>query len=394
MDEINKLDGSNSLERLTDDLLEDVRESIDTKDALELPIAELSLLGTSVADLLPAFRTITETRTFNTAGLYKLMNAAPGDTLKMAKNGNAYGALKTSEGKSKFLQIREVGGLTTTREIITPIDPTTMAMAMMLYSIEKDLDEIIETQKAILSFLEIENESQIEADVETLVEMVNNYKYNWDNKLTVANSHNVVLDIKNRSRKNILAFQKKIEAKVSKKQVLSNQGKLNSSLSDLVKKFKYYRLSLYIFTLASLMEIMLAGNFKEEYIIGTKNEIEKLSDQYREYFMDASLYLEKISKTGVEANLFKGLGLAGKKAGKLIGSIPLVNKGPIDEFLQDKGDSLYNDGIGFEKNLLRSFAILANPETRILIEKIEAINYIYNGTKEIYFDKDSIFFLS
>ena len=393
MGETNKFDGSNSLERLTDALLEDARKSIDTKEALKMPIAELSMLGTSVASLLPVLNTLTDTKTFNTDGLFRIANAAVGDTLKIAKNGNAWGAMKTLEGKSKFVQLKEVKGLTAATQTMAPIDPTTMVVAMMLYSIEKDLDEIIETQKAILSFLEIENESQIEADVETLMEIVNNYKYNWDNQLTVANSHNVVMDIKNRSRKNILAFQKKLAAEVSKKQVLTSQGKTSSILADLVKKFKYYRLSLYIFTLASLMEIMLSGNFKEEYITSAKFEIEKLSDQYREYFMEGSLYLEKISKTGVEANLFKGIGIAGKTAGKFIGAIPLVNKGPVDEFLQDRGDSLYKGGLEIEKNLLKSFAELGNPGTRILIEKIEDINHIYNRTSEIYFDKDSIFFL-
>ncbi len=393
MGEINKFEESNSLEILTDSLLEDARKSIETKETLKLPMAELSMLGASVASLLPVFNTLTDTKTFNTDGLFRIANAAVGDTLKMAKNGNAWGAMKTLEGKSKFVQLKEVKGLTAATESAGVINPTTMFVAMMLYSIEKDLDEIIETQKEILSFLEIENESQIEADVETLMEIVNNYKYNWDNKLSVANSHNVVMDIKNRSRKNILAFQKKLAAEVSKKQVLTSQGKINSILADLVKKFKYYRLSLYIFSLASLMEIMLSGNFKEEYLASTKFDIEKLSDQYREYFMEGSLYLEKISKTGVEANLFKGIGMAGKTAGKFIGSIPLVNKGPVDEFLQDKGISLYEDGLGLEKNLLKNFAELANPQTRMLVEKIEDINYIYNRTREVYFDKDSIFFL-
>lgn len=42
------------------------------------------------------------------------------------------------------------------------------------------------------------------------------------------------------------------------------------------------------------MEIMLSGNFKKEYIENTKNEIEKLSAKYRDYFNEASLYIENI----------------------------------------------------------------------------------------------------
>lgn len=394
MGDISKVDGNYNLEILTEEMLEDARKSINLKNTLSLPIAELSMLGSSVSSLAPVFNTITQTTSLPTEGLYKIANIALGDTLKMAKNGNAWGAMKTSIGKSKMVQLKEVGSLTATTKTVLPIDPATIIVAMMLYSIEKDIKEISETQKKILSFLEVENESQIEADVETLMEIVNNYKYNWDKELVVANSHNVIMDIKNRSRKIILAFQKKLTTEVSKKQLLTSQGKINSTLADLLKKFKYYRLSIYIFSLASLMEIMLSGNFKEEYIENTKNEIEKLSSKYRDYFNEASLYIEKISKNGVEANLFKGIGLAGKTAGKFIGNIPLIKKGPVDEFLTAKGENLYNDAQEIEKNLVRNFAELANPGTRMLIGKIEDLNYIYNRTNQICFNKDSIFFLS
>ena len=394
MGDISKVDGNYNLEILTEEMLEDARKSINLKNTLSLPIAELSMLGSSVSSLAPVFNTITQTTSLPTEGLYKIANIALGDTLKMAKNGNAWGAMKTSIGKSKMVQLKEVGSLTATTKTVLPIDPATIIVAMMLYSIEKDIKEISETQKKILSFLEVENESQIEADVETLMEIVNNYKYNWDKELVVANSHNVIMDIKNRSRKIILAFQKKLTTEVSKKQLLTSQGKINSTLADLLKKFKYYRLSIYIFSLASLMEIMLSGNFKEEYIEKTKNEIEKLSSKYRDYFNEASLYIEKISKNGVEANLFKGIGLAGKTAGKFIGNIPLIKKGPVDEFLTAKGENLYNDAQEIEKNLVRNFAELANPGTRMLIGKIEDLNYIYNRTNQICFNKDSIFFLS
>lgn len=393
MGDISKIIGDNNLELITGALLEDTRKAIDIKDTLSLPIAELSLLGVTISSLLPYFRTVTQTTSLPADGLFRIANQSSEDTLKMAKNGNAWGAMLTSKGKSKLVQLTEVDSVLSATKTVAPINPGLIFVAMMIYSVEEDMEQIKQNQKKILSFLEVENESQIEADVETLMEIVKNYKYNWDNLMIVTNSHNVVMDIKNRARKNILSFQKKINDEVLKKELFARQGKINSRLADLVKKFKYYRLSLYIFSLSSLMEIMLAGNFKEEYILSTRNEIEKLSSQYRNYFMEASLYLERISKTGIEKNLFKGIGLAGKTAGKVIGSIPLINKGPVDEYLQDKGDDIYKSSLEIEKNLLRNFADLANPSTRIFIEKIENLNYIYNKTEEIYFNKEKIYFL-
>lgn len=138
---------------------------------------------------------------------------------------------------------------------VAAFNPATMMMAAALYSIEKDLAEISEAQKKILSFLEVENESQIEADVESLMNMVTNLKHNWDNELYVSGSHNQVMSIQNRARKNMIAYQKKVSEIVSSKQFIVAQNKVNSVLTDLDKKFKYYRLSLYIFSLASFGRI-------------------------------------------------------------------------------------------------------------------------------------------
>lgn len=392
--EADTVSGENGLVELTEGLLMDARASINSNKALSVPIAELSTLGAGVSSLIPAFNAVTQTTSIATDGLFRIANATAGDTLKIAKNGNAWGAMKTATGGSKMVQLAEVGPLSATTQTVAAFNPATMMMAAALYSIEKNLAEIAETQKKILTFLEVESESQIEADVESLMGIVTNYKYNWDNELSVASSHKLVMDIQNRARKNMIAYQKKVTDTVSPKQFIVAQSKVNSTLSDLEKKFKYYRLSLYTFSLASLMEIMLSGNFKEEYIAKVKDEIEVLSDTYREQFEKGSLYLEKLGNAGVEANVVKGIGTVGKAVGKLIGSIPLVKEGTVDEFLQDKGAHLQKNAIGMEMKAVQAFAAVGNPGTRVFVEKMEDLIRIYNHTSQICFDSEKIYLLA
>lgn len=392
--ELEKVSGENELVELTVDLLTDVRTSTNNQKMLSVPIAELATLGAGVSSLIPAFNTVTQTSTIATGGLFRIANAAAGDTLKMAKNGNAWGAMKTATGGSKMVQLAETGPLSATTQSVAAFNPATMMMAVALYSIEKDIAEIAETQKKILTFLEVENESQIEADVETLMGIVTNYKYNWDNELSVSSSHQSIMDIQNRARKNMIAYQKRVNEVVSSKQFVVNQSKANSTLSDLEKKFKHYRLSLYTFSLASLMEIMLSGNFKEEYIAKIRDDIKTVSDTYRDQFGKASLYLEKLGAVGVEANIVKGIGTAGKAVGKFIGSIPLVKEGQVDEFLQDKGAHLKEKSVGMEKKVVKAFAVLANPGTGVLVEKMEDMIQIYNHTSQICFDNEKIYLLA
>lgn len=388
------VDESKDLMEITEGLLLDTKSSIENKKTMSVPIAELSALGAGVASLVPAFNTVTTTTTLAADGLFTIANKVAGDTLKMAKNGNAWGAMKTATGGSKMVQLAEAGPLAATSQAVSAINPTTMMMAVALYSIEKQLGEIAETQKQILSFLEIKDEAGIEGDLETLTELINNYKHNWDNEIYVQNSHKMVMDIKRTARSNMLASQKRVAELVASKKLVVGQGQVKSTLSEMEKRFKYYKLALYTYSLASMMEIMLGGNYKEEYITGIKDEIIKLSGNYRELFEKSSLYLEKLGRSAVEANVLKGIGTAGKAVGKFIGSIPLVKEGPVDEFLQDGGANLKKNAIGMEKQAVHQFAALNNSGTHIFVNKMEDMIQIYNHTERICFDDKQIYLVA
>ena len=381
------------LAEVTEDMLVDVRREISSAKTLSMPIAELALLGAGVSSLIPVLRTVTQTTTFNTQGLYQLANAGVGDVLKVAKNGNFWGAFKTADGASKFAQLQAAGPLSATNTAVMPIDPATMMMAVALFAIEQQLKGIEEMQKQILSFLEIEKESEIEADVEILSKIITTYKNNWNNEHFVASNHKMVLDIQRTARKNMLSYKKKVAELLDSKKLIVAQSKVKSTLNDLQKKFKYYRLSLYTFSMASLIEIMLSGNFKEEYISDIKAEIKKFSLEYRDLFTECSMYLEKMTSVSVEANVMKGIGVASKAVGKFIGSIPVVKEGQVDEFLQDSGAHLKENALDMQKNVIEAFAELHNPGTGVFMDKMDDMIQIYNHTDRICFDDKKIYLL-
>ena len=290
--------------------------------------------------------------------------------------------------------MQEVGPLSANTVTTMPVDPTTMMMAVALYSIENKLSDIVEMQKQILSFLEIEKESEIEADVQVLTNLIRNYKSNWDNELFVMNHHKLVIDIKKTSLKHMCSYRKNIQDAFSKKKIIVDKNKVKSILNDLERKFKYYRMSLYTYSLASLLEIMLSGNFKENYILNIKKEVEEYAKEYRMIFDEASKYLEKMGFSALDTVLLGGVGIASKKVGDLIGAIPVVNKGPIDEFLQEGGKKLENRAFDQKLKFAHDFATLGNPQTGMLVEKMEDLIDIYNHTNTICFDKENIYCLA
>lgn len=384
----------NDIISIADDMLLDVQTKINESKKISMPIVQLSTLGAGVASLLPIFRTITQTTSTSGDGLYRLANATIGDTLKVAKNGNFWGALKTIDGTSKFAQFQSAGPLSATSNTVMPIDPVTLIMSIALFSIEKQLGNIADMQKQIISFLEIEKESKIEADIETLSSIMTNYKHNWDNEHFIATNHKMVGDIRRDARQHINSYQKRVKDIINDKQFIVLQSKINNTLEELQKNFKYYRLSIFTFSMSSLIEIMLSGNFKEENILSIKKEIEQLSLIYREIYSESSLYLETAENASIETNLLKGVGIASKKVSNLISNIPIIKDGQVDEFFEDSGNKISNKANLIEKNVIESFLDLSNPATHLFTEKMDDLIQIYNHTSEIYFDNKNIYLIA
>jgi len=90
--ELEKVDDEIELVELTEELLQEARATIEKNKVLSVPISGLATLGTGVATLLPALNKLTGSN----ETLYRLANAAVGDSLKLAKNGNFWGSFPYS----------------------------------------------------------------------------------------------------------------------------------------------------------------------------------------------------------------------------------------------------------------------------------------------------------
>ena len=116
--------------------------------------------------------------------------------------------------------------------------------------------------------------------------------------------------------------------------------------------------------------------------------------EYRQMFSTSSDFIEKTAGKTVESNVLKGLGAASKTLGAMLGSIPLIKDGPVDEWLSEGGEKLNQQGLGLEQGLVQKLKEASNPMTGMFLEKIDSLNTIFNKTSEIYFDKDKIYLLA
>ena len=227
-------------------MLAEVETDISLLNPIKLPIEQIALLGTGVASIMPSLRTITNTITMSGDKLFRWVNSEnAAGTLKLNKKDHLLGgSFIDKSGKSVYAKFESVGSQTVTSATVMPIDPTTLMIAAALASIEKKLDNIIEMERQILTFLEEDKESEIEGDLKTLTNIVKEYKFNWDNSDYKSSHHKLVLDIKRTAEQNIIFYQKQVADKLKDDPFVHLQHFVDTKQNDLQKLFKYYQMSL------------------------------------------------------------------------------------------------------------------------------------------------------
>ena len=359
-------------------MLVDVKKDFDLMTTKQVPINSLQSLGSGVSQLVPTLETITSIKSGN--NLYRVTNLNIFDKLNTTKKGITYGVVKKADGSSKLAQLKKVH-----------VDPATIMMAVALYEIESQLNEIIDLSKRIFSFLERDKEAEIEADLETLNISIREFKYNWQDKQYLANNHKHVMDIKRTAKKNMNFYKKQITDDILKNNIVVINQTMNSLLTELEKKFKYYRLSLYIYSYASYLEIMLLGNYQEDYLLTKKEELEALDNEYANNFDIALKFIQKNANKSLEGNLLKGIGTAGKAIGTLAEKVPLMKEKKVNEWFDEKGSNLSKSGDNIKNEFIKKFEEISESNTKTFINKVDDFNCIYNKTKEIYFDGKNIY---
>ena len=365
-------------------MLADVRKENLGNNCLSLTIsklAEISPIATPTANVI---KTVTTNSSKSTGKLYRVTNLGKNDSLKALKDGKTFwGAIKKGEGGSTMAKLKEVNP-----NGVLVLDPTVMMMSIALAGIEEQLVEIKELNQKILSFLEEEKESEIESDLEMLNRAIKDFRYNLEDEKYLANNHKQVMDIKRTANKNMLFYKKQIKDNLSKNQIITTNGSMNKVINDIEKKFKYYRLSLYIYSFSSLIEILLLGNYQSEYLLSKKQELDELDNEYSYIFNTALDYVKNNADKSLEGNVLAGLGSAGKTIGTLAEKAKVKN---VDAWLNEKGENLKQVGKNIKDNFAIKFEEIKDSNSKSFINQIEKVNCIYNNTKEIYFDSENIY---
>ena len=376
--------GNYSLVEMNNYMLSDVRKESLSNNTYSLSLSKLSEISPITVSTANNIKTIMEQNPKTSGNLYRITNLGKNDSLKAMRDGKTFwGSIKKSDGSSTMAKLKEVNP-----NNVMALDPTVMMMSVALAGIEQELGEIKELSKQIFSFLEHEKESEIESDLEILNRSISDFRFNLEDEKYLINNHKQVMDIKRTANKNMLFYKKEIKDDLSKDKLFTTNNSMNSIIEDIQKKFRYYRLSLYIYSFSTFMEILLLGNYKNDYLLNKKKELDELDNEYSEVFNNALEYVKKNANKSLEGNVLSGLGSAGKAIGNLAEKVKIKN---VDNWLNEKGDNLKQSGQNIKDDFATKFDDMKESNSRPFINQIEKVDCIYNKTKEIYFDKENIY---
>ena len=373
-----------SLVEMNNYMLADVRKDNIERNSFSLSISKLNEVSPFAIPIADNIKTIINQNSTPNEKLYRITNLGKNDSLKAMRDGKTFwGAIRKNDGTSAMAKLSEVNS-----KSVVALDPTVMMMSVALAGIEAELGEIKELNKKIFSFLEKEKESEIESDLEILNRSIIDFKYNLEDDKYLVNNHKQVMDIKRTANKNMLFYKKQIKDNLLKNKIITTTGSMNTIISDIEKKFKYYRLSLYIYSFSSLVEVLLLGNYQEEYLLSKKEELDKLDEEYSKTFEEAFTYIKTNANKSLEGNVLSGLGSAGKALGNLAEKAKVKN---VDVWFNEKSETLKKTSQSIKDNYISKFDELRNSNYHSFVNQIEKLDCIYNKTKEIYFDNEKIY---
>lgn len=204
-------------------------------------------------------------------------------------------------------------------------------------NVEKKLDDIRKTQEEILEFLEARERASLQGNLNTLADVLSNFKYNWNSDTYKANKHILVQDIKRDSEASIVLYRDQIAQQMQRRSRIHSDQEVHGILKKLGTRLQDYQLALYLYSYSSFLEVLLLGNFTQPYLESVEKRISDYALQYRELYTSCYNLLEEYSKSSIQAGVMSGLASAGKLLGKAVSKVPVISNSQLDKNLLAAG---------------------------------------------------------
>lgn len=357
--------------------LADIKDTFQTPVLAKIPFTEIAALGGSFAGVVNTLATPAA------EGVYRCVfpNGVNG-TLAMAKDGS--GALGTImnetgiAGQARWIPVDKAVG---------PALMEAALIAVAVLAVVKQINDIKDGQKAIIEILERDKKSQLLADYDILSSYMEDYRFYWESEADIVVNLNQVKNIKRNAMKGIRSYEEQIKGMLAAKKNLLQMKTASQKIGDILDRFVHYKLALHVFALSQYMEVMLSKNFQAEYLNKLSDEIREHAYKFRDLYTACYDKIELLKSEAVTTQVASNVANVTKTVGNFIGKIPVVSKGPVDEFLIGVGDLISETEKEQMRKTMEFFIQYKDSGLTPIAEHIDMINSLSNRPTLMVYDK-------
>ena len=361
--------------------LAEIKDNYQSSPLAKIPFTEIAALGGSFAGVVETIATPAA------EGLYRcVFPKGVTGTLAMAKDGT--GALGTIMNDGIVGQARWIP----VDKAIGPACLKAALVAVAVLAVVKQIKDIKDGQKEIIDILERDKKSQLLADYDLLASYMDEYKFYWENEASLVVNLNQVKNIKRNAMKDLRSYIEQLEGFIAAKKNILKMQTASYKIGQILDRFVHYKLALHVFALSEYMEVMLSKNFQAEYLSKIEDEIREQAMKFRNLYTECFDKIELLKKEAVTTQAANKLADVTRTVGGLIGKIPVVKDGPVDEFLIGVGDSITEAEKKKLEKTLAFFIQYKESGLTPIAEHIAMINELSNKPVVMLYDKKTISF--
>ena len=274
-----------------------------------------------------------------------------------------------------------------------PYDPTMLFMAAALAQINQKLDAIQDTVNEMFEYMRLKDKAELRGNVKTLEDVLEAYRYNWNNDIWRKNAHMKVVDVKQESEQAIIHLRAQIKTKMKEKGPIELRLAVGGRLDEVLDRLKEYQLATYTYSFAAFLEPMLSENFDEAYLNAIAAKISDCGNEYRKLYTECYNVIEESSKGTADAMALRGASAAFAGLSSFVRQTPLGERTSVDEALEKVGRGVGNFNEGQTRNLMEKLQHAKAPNVLPFKQSLEVVNNLHNHPYQLAADGENVYLL-
>lgn len=375
--------------------VEEISE-MELNKAKKIPISNLALLGTAFSQMSEAARTTVATVTSEVKmeNLYRgIWPEGANGKLAFNINGATVGNIMGEKGIDSRMLFKPIDKVSVKNTITTvkPLDPTMVAVAVALMEINKKLDGIQSSIDEVLRFLESDKQAKQRGNLRILEEIMEDFKREGNDAEFCQSRNHTVQEIQRDARQDIEFYKTRIETAVKKKKTFHSRRGVREYVDSITTNFAEYQLACYLYAYSAFLDTVLRKDFEEESIDSCRNKIIRIAEDYDALFLECRAQIASYQRSSAENKAVGGIGKTADTLGKAIRSIPVIEKGQVDELLLNAGDVLRDANKDTVKAQVNNLEVLENNRMGDFLNGIGVVGALCNRKSAMITDGTSLY---